>query len=203
MNIKGISLGAVAVLSASALFSTGVALAADTNGQDGTSEATFSIAPNNDDDAELSLTSVPDFDFGEIKSTNIYHGFTGIAAQGTLNPVTVEDNRMANSGWSLQVSREAFLGLTGSVLHLASGSSEIGNTQLSGNIGEVDDETQPTTIGANQGTGFHGTFEMAMAAADNTLDLAANPKADIAAGSLTSDLTWTLSGDDLTGGALR
>ena len=199
MNIKGISLGAVAVLSASALFSTGVALAADTDGQGGTSEATFSIAANDDDNAELSLTSVPDFDFGTVESTDIYHGFDGQVAQGTLNAVTVEDNRMANSGWSLQVSHEAFLGLTGSVLHLASDPSAVGNTQVSGNI----EETQPTTIGANQGTGFHGTFEMAMAAANNTLDLAANPTANISEGALTSELTWTLSGDDLAGEALR
>jgi len=199
MNIKGISLGAVAVLSASALFSTGVALASTTTGQGGASQATFTIAANDDDNAELSLTSVPDFDFGTVNSTDIYHGFTGHIAQGTPASVTVEDSRMANSGWTLNVSRTAFTGLSGSVLHLGSGVATLGSTQVSGDV----DETNPTTLGANQGTGYHGTFEMAMAAADNNLDLAANPTANITSGALTSDLTWTLSGDDLTGDALQ
>jgi|GEM_PF-6393096 len=199
MSIKGISLGAVAVLSASALLSTGVALA-DINPDKlgGTSTAEFAVIPNTDDDAELQLISVPNFIFSNVDSKTIYMGTdTPLTVSNTLDPIKVQDYRMNNKGWTLSVWRSAF-SVRSTNSKLSSAELQIGTdaadngTSLNGTIPEGESNPLSTTSSAT-----HGDYSMELRSENNTLELGSTPDADLTGidetnGTISADLTWTL-----------
>ena len=190
MNIKGISLGAVAVLSASALFSTGVALADLVQ----PSQADFTVVSDDTTDV-LNLDEVPTFHFGNVSGNDIYNGSTKTAQTIDTPHVKVTDNRIDGTGWSLSVANGGFGHsiATSSALHLSADTdSETGTTGFDKiNVSEDDGDTPLT------GSTSHGVFTMPVNEENNTLTIDASPNADLTGVDsdtpLSAELTWTLS----------
>ena len=162
------------------------------------SEATFSVDaktnPTNPEDGNITLSSVPSFDFGPVKTSEIYSGFSNKKAASVTNSVQIKDYRSsAASGWTLQASRNEFTGLAdkSSTLSFTSDQSSVGSATVGGSITS---DGSIATLGS-AGTGYHGIFNMSVQAQNSSLTSGANPQAKISDGDkLTSDITWNLVG---------
>lgn len=199
---KTISLLALSLAIVGSLAFTSTNVHAATIGEDklgGTSTAEFTVTagedpsnPDPDPDAgKLVLNEVPDFSFGKIAAKNIYDGFTGLGADND-GTVTVNDNRIGATDWTLKASMSNFTDgtttLSNSLLNLQAAGPTT-DLNLSGAIGTDGQETLVTSDGSS-----HGTFTYNLVAANNTLNLGANGNAVLTDGAAySSTLTWELA----------
>lgn len=182
---------------------SGVAFADDTNNLTQNSNATFAVDaktdPTNPEDGSITLASVPSFDFGTVKSSEIYAGFIR-SSSAVTNDVVIKDYRPSSaSGWTLSASRNDFNGLTaGSSLTFATGKSSVGNLSVNGTIRS---DGSSTTLGSG-GDNLHGVFTMPVTS--SALSVGANPSAAVTDGqTLTSNITWNLTGSAPSADSLK
>lgn len=165
-----------------------------------TSTAKFAVTTTTDPTdptdptGKLELTKVPSFDFGTVKSSEIYAGITDKVATGD-DTASISDLRSgATDDWTLTASMTQFKGakanIDGSIL-LAG--TKAGLPTASDAAGTLLTDGTAATL-ATKTDGSHGTTDYTFAGADNKLTTTAAPSAVLTDGeALTSTITWTLS----------
>ena len=197
-NFKALSILASSLLAVPAIMGTTVASADDSAAAAGptNSQAKFTVSVPNDSDGSLTLNTVPNFDFGTTKSSEIYGGFNG--KTGSVdNPIQVTDNRAnTGNGWKLSIARDNFTGLQkNSVLSLKSDPATNGGDQTYNDVmlnGDSDDQGNAITVSSK----YRGVSILKIKNENAQLKLGANPLAKITDGqTLTSNITWTIGPD--------
>lgn len=200
-NFKALSILASSLLAVPAIMGTTVASADDSAAAAGptNSQAKFTVSVPNDPknpDGSLTLNTVPNFDFGTTKSSEIYGGFNG--KTGSVdNQIKVTDNRAdTGNGWKLSIARDNFTGLQkNSVLSLKSDPATNGGDQTYNDVmlnGDSDDQGNAITVSSK----YRGVSILNIKNENAQLKLGANPLAKITDGqTLTSNITWTIGPD--------
>lgn len=133
---------------------------------------------------KLDLTSVPSFNFGNVKASQIYNGFFGVTGKSSSN-LSVTANNVPN--WKLSVTRDDFKATNGKTIEDSKLLIYDENSQISTDIWSNSDQA---TVISNDKAKNGGNWSL-----KSNLSIDPNPQATLGDNQkYTSQITWVLSG---------